>query len=836
MDKNMDLNKQDMNMNENQLNNFMEAVENMDVNKQVFEKDNELESDRCFTRICKSKCSYRSLVIQIESLVILDESHEIHDKSHEPHVEGIPIPVEGTWYDTVDEAIDMYSKYAEIGGFEVKKSGQRLTKSGVVKHKYIMCNREGVPKSINVGTLDPEYSEKQKRNTTTHVTGCKARIKLVLDIVSGRYKLDQFYPKHNHMLIPKEYKHFTKKQRKMTQAEKMFVVKAATNKIGATRAHNLLSSMKGGYEYVHGTTDDFKNHQRDVNVFIGESDAQMLINKMENRKTYVPNFTFQYRVENSELVSMFWADEVAKCNYKEFGDIVSFDATFNSNKYNMKFVPFIGIDNHGKCVTLGSGMLLHEDTKSYTWLLTAFMTAFLKEPTMIVTDQDGAMKRAIEAVFTKSKHRLCMWHIMQKIPSKICKQIYNETDFKERFDKIVWNMFIEPLKFEEKWAKLIEDFGLQNHKWMTKMFNIREIWIPAYFVDSPLFGLMRTTSRSESENSFFKSFTSPGATLVSFMMSYESAMERQRYRQEALDFKTIEAAPKCETKLPIELHAARVYTRTIFLLVQTEIIQGCWTCTIQDLKINEGCETVIIRDKNPKNNTALNTKKGKEQEKKSVAETARDFKVLRIIEDGSVVCSCRHFLRYGFLCRHIFCVFKNRDINVIPKQYILRRWTRDIIPPDLRRQRNRYGEKNLTIERLTNEANFLVDDSLFLLSKDERRMGTYVEKLKILLDEVKADMPNPASRNTGDVIGGIFSISKPNQVDVKNPTKAVNKGEHLKNGERLKSEREKAIKVKVKAMKVCGYCQEKTNEHTKITCPKNPKARKKKKLTQIIDI
>ncbi|GJT20631.1 putative reverse transcriptase domain-containing protein [Tanacetum coccineum] len=45
MDENMDLNKQDMNMKENQLNNFMEAVENMDLNKQVFEKDNELESD-----------------------------------------------------------------------------------------------------------------------------------------------------------------------------------------------------------------------------------------------------------------------------------------------------------------------------------------------------------------------------------------------------------------------------------------------------------------------------------------------------------------------------------------------------------------------------------------------------------------------------------------------------------------------------------------------------------------------------------------------------------------------------------------------------------------------
>ena len=76
---------------------------------------------------------------------------------------------------------------------------------------------------------------------------------------------------------------------------------------------------------------------------------------------------------------------------------------------------------------------------------------------------------------------------------------------------------------------------------------------------------------SESENSFFKSFTSPGAMLVSFMVSYESAMERQRYRQEYLDFKTLDAAPKCETKLQIERHASRVYTRTIFLLVQKEI-------------------------------------------------------------------------------------------------------------------------------------------------------------------------------------------------------------------------------------------------------------------------
>ncbi|GJT34843.1 FAR1-related sequence 5-like protein [Tanacetum coccineum] len=407
----------------------------------------------------------------------------------EPHIEGIPIPVEGTYYDTIDEALDMYTKYAEMTGFEIKKGGQRLAKSGAVQYKYIYCNKEGVPKGINVDTLDLEYNDKQKRNTTTHVTGCKARIRLVRNTVNGRYKLEQFQPKHNHMLIPKEYKHFTKKQRKMNQSEKMFVVKAATNKIGVTHAHNLLCSMKGGYEYVHGTTGDFKNHQRDANVFIGESDTQMLINKMENRKMYVPNFTFQYRVEKSELVAMFWADEVAKCNYKEFGDIVSFDATFNNNKEKNK------------------------------------------------------------------RRKLKQWE-------------------KQR----------ETIRFPV--------IGIESH----------EISIGSHVI---MWNLMR-------------------------------------------------------------------------------------------LVLNH--------------------------------------------------------MRFPW--------------NLI---------------------------------------------------KDEGKMGAYVEKLKILLDEVKADMPNPPSRNTGDVIGGIFSITKPNQIAVQNPTKAVNKGEHLKKGERLKSEREKALKVGKKKLRIHSESHEIQSESLWIT-------------------
>ncbi|GJW51121.1 FAR1-related sequence 5-like protein [Tanacetum coccineum] len=150
------------------------------------------------------------------------------------------------------------------------------------------------------------------------------------------------------------------------------------------------------------------------------------------------------------------------------------------------------------------------------------------------------MRNAIEVEFVGSKHRLCMWHITQKLPAKICLKIYDETNFKKKFNKIVWNMYIGPEEFEYKWGKFMEEFKLENHKW--------------------------TTSRSESENSFFSYFTNSGSTLMNFMYCFETEMEKQRHVQERMDHKTIDIVPKLKTFLKIECYASNVYTRSLFKL------------------------------------------------------------------------------------------------------------------------------------------------------------------------------------------------------------------------------------------------------------------------------
>ncbi|GJW42919.1 hypothetical protein Tco_0071718 [Tanacetum coccineum] len=100
-------------------------------------------------------------------------------------------------------------------------------------------------------------------------------------------------------------------------------------------------------------------------------------------------------------------------------------------------------------------------------------------------------------------------------------------------------------------------------------------------------------------------------------------------------------------------------------------------------------------------------------------------------------------------------------------------------------------KKNETIEKLTNEANYVVDECLFLLSKDEGMLATFMEQLKTIKQEVQVQVPKPPSQKTGDMIEDIHAIEKPQQNDVNNPQRARNK--------------------------------EKTNKHTKSTCPSNPK-------------
>jgi len=123
-----------------------------------------------------------------------------------------------------------------------------------------------------------------------------------------------------------------------------------------------------------------------------------------------------------------------------------------------------------------------------------------------------------------------MWHILQKVPEKVGPDLKEDDDFHASLSLCVWSS--ETLEeFEDRWARIIIQYGLKDHEWFAGRFDIRSSWVPAYFRDIPLSGLLRTTSRSESANSYFSRFIGFKHALVEFWLRFDTALEDQWHKE-----------------------------------------------------------------------------------------------------------------------------------------------------------------------------------------------------------------------------------------------------------------------------------------------------------------
>ncbi|GKF32017.1 FAR1-related sequence 5-like protein, partial [Tanacetum coccineum] len=122
-----------------------------------------------------------------------------------------------------------------------------------------------------------------------------------------------------------------------------------------------------------------------------------------------------------------------------------------------------------------------------------FKEVFLREPKVVVTDQDPTMKVTIEKVFVNAKHRFFMCHIMEKLTSKVGTSI-SRYGFKRKISRIIWTDRLEPAEFDDKWISIVNE-------------------------------IMRTTSHSESENHMFRRLLNSDLTFVEFFSHFETAVQ-----------------------------------------------------------------------------------------------------------------------------------------------------------------------------------------------------------------------------------------------------------------------------------------------------------------------
>nr|GEX39609.1 FAR1 DNA binding domain-containing protein [Tanacetum cinerariifolium] len=288
-------------------------------------------------------------------------------------------------------------------------------------------------------------------------------------------------------------------------------------------------------------------------------------------------------------------------------------------------------------------------------MLEEFLKTHKKQPPFTVTDQDGALRKAVVKMFLDSHHRLCMWHITEKLPGKVLGDLAAYTNFRKDFHKLVWNVYIGPDVFEQRWNDMISRYNLHDNKWLSDI----------------------------------------------------------------------------------------------------------------------------------------------------------------------VTCSCGHYNRHRFLCRHVFCVFRIYGIHKIPDVYSNRRWTKNVMPAHLLDKRHRYGPCIEETNTLAPQVHQTIEECIGLFRNDTDKFSELLSTVQDLKKKLENEMQTPhVALNKEALYSDLLDVTVLDKVVIKTPKSIF----RSKGTRRIKSAAEKS---KAKAIarsnrkvpfkwRTCSACGGKG--HNKATC------------------
>ena len=198
------------------------------------------------------------------------------------------------------------------------------------------------------------------------------------------------------------------------------------------QVYEFMKEFYGGADKVPLSRMDCNNTiGRERKKYLESNDAQTLLEYLKNKQIEDPTFFYAIEIdeEDGRIANFFWADGQSIMDYACFGDAVSFDTTFKTNKFEMSFAPILGTNHHKQTIIFGAALIFNETIESFVWLFETFLTAMSgKHPSTIFTDQDAAMAGTVAYVFPNTSHRLCLFHIYVNVAKHLGHVIHKHPD------------------------------------------------------------------------------------------------------------------------------------------------------------------------------------------------------------------------------------------------------------------------------------------------------------------------------------------------------------------------------------------------------------------------
>ncbi|RYQ79634.1 hypothetical protein Ahy_Scaffold2g107581 [Arachis hypogaea] len=131
----------------------------------------------------------------------------------------------------------------------------------------------------------------------------------------------------------------------------------------------------GGHRELNFIKKDVRNYiTREVRNVSKQEDAKEFRKYLLRMKEKNHNFFFELELKDDQWIKLaFWADARSIAAFEYFRDVISFDTTYNTNRYNLVCGSFVGMNHHGQSTLLGSALMKNEEIKSFKWLFQCWL-------------------------------------------------------------------------------------------------------------------------------------------------------------------------------------------------------------------------------------------------------------------------------------------------------------------------------------------------------------------------------------------------------------------------------------------------------------------------------
>ncbi|GKD53536.1 hypothetical protein Tco_1286923, partial [Tanacetum coccineum] len=185
-------------------------------------------------------------------------------------------------------------------------------------------------------------------------------------------------------------------------------------------------------------------------------------------------------------------------------------------------------------------------------------------------------------------------------------------------------------------------------------------------------------------------------------------------------------------------------------------------------------------------------------------------------------CSYNRYKAYGLLCRHAFYVLRMNNVKEFPKNYLPKRWLKNVKPSSFGRRRITGASDVVQSEVL--ELYQIFESTIDRLVHDLDKLHIYKDKMKELLNQVEINVPTVLKVSSKAVMSVMLGVDEPENVLIGNLNLSKVKGTGCFS--RMKHVAEVTAEELAKR-RTCGLCGCKEG-HNKRTCTNEPASKKPK--------